>query len=123
MFKINKSRVGTQLCPRGLQTAWADDKAVYPPYHFFENKFALLLYHASVARPVYFSANKFAIFQFRNSSCEITGDTFAVLSPEDCCCGRVGQCNERMGAGEKAQFLAERNITLNAKGKAEKQNA
>ena len=34
VFKINKCRVGTHLCPRGLQTAWADDKTVCPPYDF-----------------------------------------------------------------------------------------
>jgi hypothetical protein len=41
MFKINKGRVGTFLCPRGYQSAWADDKAVCPPYDYFENKFIL----------------------------------------------------------------------------------
>jgi len=43
MFQINKCRVGTFLCPRGLQTAWADDKAVCPPYDFVENKFTLFV--------------------------------------------------------------------------------
>ena len=42
MFKINKCRVGTFLCPRGYQSAWADDKAVCPPYNYFENKFTLV---------------------------------------------------------------------------------
>ena len=32
MMKINDGRVGTLLCPRGYQTAWADDKPVCPPY-------------------------------------------------------------------------------------------
>src|SRR3989304_8998756 len=32
MMKINEGRVGTLLCPRGYQTAWADDKPVCPPY-------------------------------------------------------------------------------------------
>ena len=42
MFKINKCRVGRFLCPRGYQSAWADDIAVCPPYDYFENKFTLL---------------------------------------------------------------------------------
>ena len=42
MFQINKSRVGMLWCPRGVQTAWADDNAVCPPYDFIENKFILL---------------------------------------------------------------------------------
>jgi len=41
MFKINKRRVGTFLCPRGHQPAWADDRAVCPPYDYLENKFTL----------------------------------------------------------------------------------
>jgi len=44
MFKINKCRVGTLLCPRGFQTAWADDNTVCPPYNFVENKFTLSMH-------------------------------------------------------------------------------
>ena len=37
MMKINDGRVGTLLCPRGYQTAWADDKPVCPRYSLSTN--------------------------------------------------------------------------------------
>ena len=37
MMKINDGRVGTLLCPRGYQTAWADDKPVCPRYSLRTN--------------------------------------------------------------------------------------
>ena len=30
------------FCPRGYQSAWADDKAVCPPYDYLKNKLAML---------------------------------------------------------------------------------
>ena len=55
MFKINKCWVGTFLCPRGYQSAWADDKTVCPPYNYFENKFTLICHQltAFLAQPLF----------------------------------------------------------------------
>ena len=45
MMKINDGRVGTLLCPRGYQTAWADDKPVCPPYTILREQIYPVMLH------------------------------------------------------------------------------
>ena len=42
------------MCPRGYQSAWADDIAVCPPYDYFENKFTLSLQVTALTPARYF---------------------------------------------------------------------
>jgi len=35
-------------CPRGYQSAWADDKAACPRYDYLENKFTLIHHYLSM---------------------------------------------------------------------------